>query len=164
MSFTCSVFIILFYIVIHKICQEKVANEEVFKLREEKKIVLTNTLHKKVNWTGHILRKNCLLRDTIEGQVMEVKGVERRTQVLDYSRNIRSYWGLKEEPEDKKKKKMRKRQLSQEHKDELYIFFPQVQRLVKTQDTLIIIIIIIIIPTPHMKCNLLEMLNKKKLI
>ena len=45
----------------------------------------------------------CLLHDFIEGQVMEVKvvGRRRKTQVLDGLRNRRSYWGLKEEDEDR---------------------------------------------------------------
>ena len=47
------------------------------------------------------LRRNCLLHDTIEGQMMEVKGVGRkRTQLLDDLRNRRCYWELKEEAED----------------------------------------------------------------
>ena len=58
----------------------------------------------KVNWIGHILRRNCLLHDTIEGQMTEVRGVgRRRTQLLDYFRNRRRYWELKEEAEDRKR-------------------------------------------------------------
>ena len=46
--------------------------------------------------------RNCLLHDAIEGQMTEVKGVRRRTQLLDDLRNRRRYWELKEEAEDKK--------------------------------------------------------------
>ena len=54
------------------------------------------------NWVGHILRINCLLCDAIEGQITELKEVgKRRTQVLDYLRNRRRYWGLKEEAKDR---------------------------------------------------------------
>ena len=31
------------------------------------------------------------------------RGRRRRTQLLDYLRNIRRYWGLKEEAEDRKR-------------------------------------------------------------
>ena len=37
-----------------------------------------NILRRKANWIGHILRINCLLRDAIEGQMLEVMGVGRR--------------------------------------------------------------------------------------
>ena len=50
------------------------------------------------------LRRNCLLHDVIEGQMMEVKGVGGgRTQLLDDLRNRRRYWELKEEAEDRKR-------------------------------------------------------------
>ena len=48
-------------------------------------------LFSKANWIGHILRKNCLLHDAIEGQMMEVKGVGRRTQLLDDLTNRKIY-------------------------------------------------------------------------
>ena len=62
-----------------------------------------NILCRKANWIGHILRRNCLLHDAIEGQMTEVKGVGRtRTQLLDDLRNRRRYWEPKEEAEDRK--------------------------------------------------------------
>jgi hypothetical protein len=42
---------------------------------------------RKANWIVHILRINCRFHDVIEGQITEVKGVGRRTDVLD---NLRS--------------------------------------------------------------------------
>ena len=55
------------------------------------------------NWISHILRRNCLLHDAIEGQMTEVNGVgRRRTQLLDDLRNRSRYWELKEEAEDRK--------------------------------------------------------------
>ena len=60
--------------------------------------LLNNILLRKANWIGHILRRNCLLHDSIEGQMTEVKGVERRRTQLDDL----SYWELKEEAEDRK--------------------------------------------------------------
>ena len=62
-----------------------------------------NILRRKANYIGHILRKNCLLHDTIEEQMTEVKGVGRRKLILDDLRNRRRYWKLKEEAEDQKR-------------------------------------------------------------
>ena len=70
----------------------------------KKRRILNNNLHRKVNWIGHILRRNCLLRDAIDGQMAEVEGVEtrRRTQLLDDLRNRIIYWELKEEAKNRK--------------------------------------------------------------
>ena len=57
---------------------EKVTNEQVLERIGEKRTLLNNILRRKANWIGHILRRNCLLHDGIEGQMMEVKGVGRR--------------------------------------------------------------------------------------
>ena len=46
-------------------CSEKVTNEQV--LIGEKRTLLNNILRRKANWIGHILRRNCLLPDAIEG-------------------------------------------------------------------------------------------------
>ena len=67
---------------------EKVTNEQVLDLIGEKRTLINNILRRKANWIGHILRRNCLLHDAIEGQMMEVKGLgRRRTQLLDDLRN-----------------------------------------------------------------------------
>ena len=59
----------------------------------EKSTLLGNILCRKANWIGHILRRNCLLQDVIEGQMTEVKGIgRRRTQILDDLRNIKDNW------------------------------------------------------------------------
>ena len=74
---------------------EKVTNEQVL-----------DRIRRKSNWVGHILRRNCLLHDVIEGQMTEVIGVgKRRTQLLTDLRNRRRYWELKEEAEDRKRGK-----------------------------------------------------------
>ena len=79
---------------------EAVINEEVLEHIEGKRTFLNNILHRKINLIGHILRRNCLLHDTIEGQMTEVEGVgRRRIQLLDELRNRRRYWELKEEGE-----------------------------------------------------------------
>jgi hypothetical protein len=77
---------------------KKVTNEQVLERRAEKRTLLNNILHRKANWIGHILGRNCLLREGgIEGQMTEVKEVgRRRTQLLDDLRNKRRYRELKD--------------------------------------------------------------------
>ena len=63
-----------------------------------------NIQRRKVNWIGHILRRNCLRHDAVDGQMTELKRVgRRRTQLLNYLRNRRRYSELKEEAEDWKR-------------------------------------------------------------
>ena len=82
-------------------------DEEVIKRMGEKINLLNNILRRKVNWIGHILRRILILCDTIEGQMTEVKGVgRRRTQLLDDLRNIRRYWELKKEAEERNRLKL----------------------------------------------------------
>ena len=68
---------------------EKVTNEQVLEHIGDKRTLLKNILCRKANWIGHILRRNCLLHNAIEGQMMKEKGVgrRRRTQLLDDLRN-----------------------------------------------------------------------------
>ena len=79
----------------------KWSNEQVLDRIGEKRTLLKNILRRKANWISHILRRNCLLHEAIEGRMTEVRGVgRRRTQLLDDLRNRRRYWELKEEAED----------------------------------------------------------------
>ena len=48
---------------------EKVTNEQVIKRLDEKRTLLNNMLRRKANWIGHILRRNFLFHDVVEGQV-----------------------------------------------------------------------------------------------
>jgi hypothetical protein len=83
---------------------EKVANEQVLGRIGEKRTLLNNILRRRANWIGHILRRNFLPHDAIEGQTTEAKGVgKRRAQLLDDLRNRRRYWELKEDAEDRKR-------------------------------------------------------------
>ena len=55
---------------------------------KERREHFLSVLCRKANWIGHILRRNRLLRDAIERQMTEVKGVDsRRTQILDDFKN-----------------------------------------------------------------------------
>jgi hypothetical protein len=56
----------------------------------------------KANWIGHILRKNCLLKQVIEGKIkgeMEVtrRRGRKRKKLLDNLKDRRGYSDLKEE-------------------------------------------------------------------
>jgi hypothetical protein len=59
-------------------------------------------MHRKTNWIGHILRRNCLLKHIIEGKiegrigVAEIRG-RRCKQLLDELKEKRGCWKLKEE-------------------------------------------------------------------
>ena len=69
-----------------------------------------NILHeirkRKANWIGHILRRNCLLKQVIEGKIkgeMEVtrRQGRRRNKLLDDLKDRRGYSHLKEEALDR---------------------------------------------------------------
>ena len=63
---------------------EKVTNEQILGRIGEKRTLLNNILRRNVNCIGHILRRNYLLHDAIEGQMTQAKGVgRRRTQLLE---------------------------------------------------------------------------------
>ena len=53
--------------------EDKITNEEVFERIGEKRTLLNNIPRRKANWIGHILRRDCLLREVIEGQMMSRK-------------------------------------------------------------------------------------------
>jgi len=60
----------------------------------------------KANWIGHILRRNCLLQQVIDGKIkgqIEVKRRRgrRRRKLLDDLRDRRGYCQLKEEALDR---------------------------------------------------------------
>jgi hypothetical protein len=75
---------------------DRVRNEEVLhRVKEERNIVHT-TKRRKANWIGHILRRNCLLKQVIEGKLegrIEMTGRRgrRRKQRLDDLKEKRRY-------------------------------------------------------------------------
>ena len=56
-------------------CSEKATNEGVLETIGERRMLVNIMLHRKSNWIFHILRRNCLLHDVMEGQITEVKGL-----------------------------------------------------------------------------------------
>jgi hypothetical protein len=65
-------------------CTVRVRNEEIlFGVKGEWNILYT-IKRRKANWTGHILRRNCLLKHVIEVKIDERRrGRRRHKQLLD---------------------------------------------------------------------------------
>jgi hypothetical protein len=72
-----------------------VRNEGVLQRVKEERNALHTVKRRKANWTGHILRRNYLLKHVIEGKI-EVTGRIRK-QLLDDRKKTRRYWKLNEE-------------------------------------------------------------------
>ena len=85
---------------------DHVRNEEVLLRVNEQRNILHEIRKRKANWIGHILRRNCLLKQVIERKIkgeMEVKSRRgrRRKKLLDDLKNRRGYSHLKEEALDR---------------------------------------------------------------
>ena len=80
--------------------------EEVLLRVNEQRNILHEISKRKANWIGHILRRNCLLQQVIEGKIkrgIEVTGRRgrRRRKLLDDLKDRRRYCHLKEEALDR---------------------------------------------------------------
>jgi len=83
-----------------------VRNEEVLLRVNEQRNILHEIRKRKANWNGHILRRNCLLKQVIEGKIKREKKVTRRRgrrckKLLDDLKDRRGYFHLKEEALDR---------------------------------------------------------------
>jgi len=72
----------------------------------EQRNILHEIRKRKANWNGHILRRNCLLKQVIEGKIkreMEVtrRRERRRKKLLDDLKDRRGYSHLEEEVIDR---------------------------------------------------------------
>ena len=81
---------------------DHVRNEEVLLRVNEQRNILHETSKRKANWIGHILRRNCLLQQVIEGKIKRKIEVtrrrgRRRKKLLDGLKDRRGYFQLKEE-------------------------------------------------------------------
>jgi hypothetical protein len=79
---------------------DRVRNEEVLHRVKEERNILHTIKRRTANWIGHILRRNCLLKHVIEGQLegrIEMTGRRgrRRKQLLDDLKENKIYWKLK---------------------------------------------------------------------
>ena len=84
---------------------DHVRNEEVLLRVNEQRNILHEINKWKANWIGHILRRNCLLKQVIEGKIkgkIELTGRRgrRRKKLLDDLKGSRGYCELKEEALD----------------------------------------------------------------
>jgi len=79
---------------------DHVRNEEVLFRVKEQRNILHEIRKRKANWIGHILRRNCLLKQVIEGKI---KGqvTRRRKKLLNDLKDRRGYSHLKEEALDR---------------------------------------------------------------
>jgi hypothetical protein len=85
---------------------DHVRNEEVLLRVSEQRNILHEIWKRKANWIGHILRRNCLIKEVIEGKIkgrIEVtrRRGRRRKQLLDDLGDRRGYSNLKEEALDR---------------------------------------------------------------
>ena len=81
-------------------------NEEVLLRVNEQRNILHEIRERKDNWIGHILRRNCLLKQVIKGKIkgeMEVtrRRGRRRRKLLDDLKDRRGYSHLPEEALDR---------------------------------------------------------------
>jgi len=75
-------------------------NEQIFHTVKENGNILYAIKMRKANWIGYILRRNCLLRHTIDGKIEEriqIMGIRggRGKQLLDDLKGKRRYCKLK---------------------------------------------------------------------
>jgi hypothetical protein len=85
---------------------DHVRNEKVLLRVKEQRNILHEISKRKANLIGHILRRNCLLQQVLEGKIkggIEVKGRRgrRRRKLLDDLKERRGYSHLKEEALDR---------------------------------------------------------------
>ena len=81
-------------------------NEEVLLRVNEQRNILHEIRKRKANWIGHILRRNGLLKQVIEGKIKEEIEVtrrrgRRRKKLLNDLKDRREYYHLKEEALDR---------------------------------------------------------------
>ena len=69
----------------------------------EQRNIIHEIIERKPNWIGHMLRRNCLLKQVIEGKIKEQIEVtrRRRKKLLDDLKDRRGYCELKEEALDR---------------------------------------------------------------
>ena len=76
---------------------DHVKNEEVLLRVNEQRNILHEIIKRKANWIGHISRRNCLLKQVIEGKIkgqIEVtrRQGRRRNKLLDDFKDRRGHW------------------------------------------------------------------------
>ena len=85
---------------------DHVRNEEVLLRVNGQRNILDEIRKRVANWIGHILRRNCILKQVIEGKIKGEMEVARRRgrrskKLLDDLKDRRGYSNLKEEAIDR---------------------------------------------------------------
>ena len=85
---------------------DRVRNGEVLLTVNERRNILHEIIKREANWIGHILRRNCLVKQVTEGKIkgqIEVtrRQGRRRKKLLDVLKDRRGYCELKEEALDR---------------------------------------------------------------
>jgi len=81
---------------------DHVRNEEVLLRVNEQRNILHEIRKWKANWFGHILHRNCLLKQVIKGKIKgEMEVTRRHKKLLDDLKDRRGYPHLKEEALDR---------------------------------------------------------------
>ena len=85
---------------------DHVRNDDVLLRVNEQRNIVHEIRNRKANWIGHILRRNCLLKQVIEGKIKGVMEVirrrgRRRKKLLDDLKERTGYSHLKEEALDR---------------------------------------------------------------
>jgi hypothetical protein len=77
---------------------DRVRNEEALHRVKAERNILRTIKRRKADWIGHILRRNCLLKHVIEGNIEGRNGRRdrRRKQLLDDLNEKTGCWKLKE--------------------------------------------------------------------
>jgi hypothetical protein len=83
-----------------------VGNEEVLLRVNEQRNILHEIIKRKANWIGHILRRNCHLKQVIEGKIkgqieMTRRQGRRRKKLLKDLKDRRGYCELNEDALDR---------------------------------------------------------------
>ena len=78
---------------------DHVRNEEVLLRVNDQRNIIHEIIKRKANWIGHILRRNCLLKQVIEGKIkVEIEVTRRqgrrRKNLLDDLKDRRGYCEL----------------------------------------------------------------------
>ena len=92
--------------------KDKITNEAVLEMVEERKSLINTIQNRQRNWIGHVLRGDSLLRDVIEGRMEGSKGKGRpRIMLLDWmmdkDKKLR-YRRLKEEANNREEWRQRR--------------------------------------------------------
>ena len=81
---------------------DHVRNEEVLLRVNEQRNILHEIRKRRANWIGHTLRRNCLLKQVIDGKIKgEMEVTRRHKKLLDDRKDKRGYSYLKEEALDR---------------------------------------------------------------